>query len=144
MSLPSLPARYDHSRQLYPRRGEDKEREWKSPQVSRLDPLRRRAALSQCRGRGTQGGTIGQFLHPTWNCARPPMKRTKKISEGVRVAQVRQLFVAQHHDPAKRTATTVLIFYGWLERHRPGLLPKGKHDDPFQYLKSDLNGLYQA
>jgi hypothetical protein len=24
------------------------------------------------------------------------------------------------------------------------LLPQGKHDDPFQYLKSDLNGLYQA
>ena len=46
------------------------------------------------------------------------MKRTKKISEGVRVAQVRQLFVARHPDPAKRTATTVLIFYGWLERHR--------------------------
>ena len=72
------------------------------------------------------------------------MDRTKKISEEVRVAQVRQLFLAPHPDPAKRTATTVLIFYGWLERHRPELLPEGKHDDPFQYLKSDLNGLYQA
>jgi hypothetical protein len=72
------------------------------------------------------------------------MKRTKKISEGVRVAQVRQLFVAQHPNPAKRTATTVLIFYGRLERHRPELLPEGKHDDPFQYLKPDLSGLYQA
>src|SRR5215472_8058513 len=60
----------------------------------------------------------------TWNCARS-MKRTKKISEGVRVAQVRQLFVAQHPDPAKRTETTVLIFYGWLERHRSELLPEG-------------------
>src|SRR5215469_12351826 len=31
--LPSLPARNDHSRQLYPRRGEDQEREWESRQV---------------------------------------------------------------------------------------------------------------
>ena len=52
------------------------------------------------------------------------MDRTKKISDEVRVVQVRQLFVAQHHDPAKRTATTVLIFYGWLERRRPELLRK--------------------
>ena len=59
------------------------------------------------------------------------MKRTKKISEGVRVAQVRQLFLAQHADPAQRTATIVLIFYGWLERHRPELLPQGKHDARF-------------
>ena len=72
------------------------------------------------------------------------MKRAKKISEGVRVAQVRQLFVAQHPDPAKRTVTTVLIFYEWLERHRPELLLEGKHDDPLQYLEPDLNGLYQA
>jgi len=72
------------------------------------------------------------------------MNRTKKISEGVRVAQVRQLFLAQHADPVQRTATTVLIFYGWLEQHRPELLAEGKHDDPFQYLKSDLDGLYQA
>ena len=72
------------------------------------------------------------------------MDRTKEISEGLRVVQVRQLFVTQHPDPAKWTATTVLIFYRWLERHRPELLPEGKHDDPFQYLKSDLSGLYQA
>ena len=66
------------------------------------------------------------------------MDRTKKISEEVRVAQVRQLFVAQHPDPAKRTATSVLIFYAWLEGHRPELLPQGKNDE------SDLSGLYQA
>jgi len=72
------------------------------------------------------------------------MNRSKKISEGVGVAQVRQLFVAQHPDPAKRTATSVLIFYAWLERHRPELLPQGKHDDPLQYLESNLSGLYQA
>ena len=65
------------------------------------------------------------------------MNRSKKISEGVRVAQVRQLFVAQHPDPAKRTATSGLVFYAWLERHRPELLPQGKHDDPLQYLESD-------
>src|SRR5215469_11625858 len=75
---------------------------------------------------------------------RPPMDRTKKISEEVRVAQVRQLFVAQHPDPAKRTVTSVLIFYAWLEGHRPELLPQGKNDDPLQYLESDLSGLYQA
>ena len=42
------------------------------------------------------------------------MKRTKKISEGVRVAQVRQLFVARHPDPAKRTATRSYIL--WMAR----------------------------
>jgi len=72
------------------------------------------------------------------------MDRTKKISEEVRVAQVRQLFVAQHPDPAKRTVTSVLTFYAWLEGHRPELLPQGKHDGPLQYLESDLSGLYQA
>jgi len=72
------------------------------------------------------------------------MDRTKKISEEVRVAQVRQLFVAHHPDPAKRTVTSVLIFYAWLEGHRPELLPQGKDGDPLQYLESDLSGLYQA
>jgi len=74
----------------------------------------------------------------------PPMDRTKKPSEEVRVAQVRQLFVAQHPDPAKRTVTSVLMFYAWLEGHRPELLPQGKDGDPLQYLESDLSGLYQA
>ena len=72
------------------------------------------------------------------------MNRTKKVSEGVRVAQVRQLFVAQHPDPAKRTPTIVLLFYGWLERHCPELLPEGKHADPFQHLKSDLSDLFEG
>ena len=85
-----------------------------------------------------------QGASATWNCARPPMDRTKKISEEVREAQVRQLFVAQHRDPAKRTVTSVLMFYAWLEGHRPELLPQGKNDDPLQYLESDLSGLYQA
>jgi hypothetical protein len=72
------------------------------------------------------------------------MNRTKKVSEGDRVAQVRQLFVAQHPDPAKRTPTIVLIFYGWLERHLPELLPEEKHADPLQHLKSDLSGLFEG
>ena len=72
------------------------------------------------------------------------MDRTKKISEEVRVAQVRQLFVAHHPDPAKRTVTSVLLFYAWLEGHRPELLPQEKDGDPLQYLESDLSGLYQA
>src|SRR6516225_9952419 len=74
----------------------------------------------------------------------PPMNRTVRVSEGVRVAQVRQLFVAHHPDPTKRTATSVLIFYGWLEQHRPELLPQGKHDDPFQHVRSDLSGLFEG
>jgi len=72
------------------------------------------------------------------------MNRTMKVSEGVRVAQVRQLFVAHHPDPTKRTATSVLIFYGWLEQHRPELLPQGKYDDPFQHMRSDLSGLFEG
>src|SRR5215469_1490894 len=84
-----------------------------------------------------------EAVQVTWNCARS-MNRTKKISEGVRVAQVRQLFVAQHPDPAKRTATSVLIFYGWLEQHRSELLPQGKQDDPFQHVRSDLSGLFEG
>jgi len=71
------------------------------------------------------------------------MNRTVKVSEEVRKAQVRQLFVAHHPDPTKRTATSVLIFYGWLEQHRPELLPEGKHADPFQYVRSDLSGLFE-
>ena len=71
------------------------------------------------------------------------MNRTVRVSEGVHVAQVRQLFVAHHSDPAKRTATSVLIFYGWLEQHRPELLPQGKHGDPFQHVRLDLSGLFE-
>jgi len=69
--------------------------------------------------------------------------RAMNVSEQVRVAQVRQLFVAHHPDPTKRTATSILIFYGWLERHRPELLPQGKRDDPFQHVRSDLSGLFE-
>jgi len=72
------------------------------------------------------------------------MNRPMKVSEEVRVAQVRQLFVAHHPDSTKRTATSVLIFYGWLEQHRPELLPEGKHADPFQHVRSDLGGLFEG
>ncbi len=62
----------------------------------------------------------------------------KKDSEAVRRARARQLWAAR--SPKERTATGVLIFYGWLEEHYPELLPPGK-GDPYQHLKVDLSGL---
>jgi hypothetical protein len=61
-------------------------------------------------------------------------------SETVRIARVRQLWEARPSD--ERTETGVLIFYGWLEKHLPELLPSGP-GDPYQHLKADLAGLYQ-
>ncbi len=63
---------------------------------------------------------------------------SKKDSEAVRVARVRQLW--QTRPVKQRTATEVLIFYGWLEEHYPELLTRGK-GDPYQHLKGDLSGL---
>src|SRR5215831_444377 len=77
-----------------------------------------------------------------WTAARL-RESEDEVSEDVRVAQVRQLFVAHHSDPAKRTATSALIFYGWLEQHRPELLPQGNHGDPFQHVRLDLSGLFE-
>jgi hypothetical protein len=61
-------------------------------------------------------------------------------SEAVRLARVRQLFEARPSE--ERTETGVLLFYGWLEKHHPELLPTGP-GDPYQHLKVDLRGLYQ-
>jgi hypothetical protein len=66
------------------------------------------------------------------------MAVSRKDSEAVRVARVRQLWQAR--EPKQRTATDVLIFYGWLEQHYPDLLKRGK-GDPYQHLKVDLSGL---
>jgi hypothetical protein len=38
----------------------------------------------------------------------------------------------------------VLTFYGWLEKHRPELLPKPAHGDQYQLLKADLRELYDS
>ncbi len=53
----------------------------------------------------------------------------------MRQARVRQLWQAR--SSKERTATGVLIFYGWLDEHFPELLPQGK-GDPYQHLKVDL------
>lgn len=59
--------------------------------------------------------------------------------EEVRVAQVRQLFRNGLH---ARTESGVLMFFGWLHRHRPELLPSPKYGDPCQILKVELSGLW--
>lgn len=63
----------------------------------------------------------------------------KTDSEAVRVARVRQLFGTVSYP---RTRTGVLIFFAWLEKNRPELLPKDKVGDPFQQLHVDLGGLF--
>lgn len=60
--------------------------------------------------------------------------------EAVRVAQVRQLFGTGSYP---RDGTGVLIFFGWLEKNRPELLPKDKLGDPFEHLKVDLADLFK-
>ena len=59
--------------------------------------------------------------------------------EAVRVTQVRQLFWLGSYP---RDGTGVLIFFAWLEKNHPKLLPKDKLGDPFQNLKVDLAGLF--
>jgi hypothetical protein len=66
-------------------------------------------------------------------------KKAKNDPGAVRRAQVRQLFMASTYT---RTGTGVLIFFGWLQQNRPGLLSSAPHGDPYQYLKGDLAGLY--
>lgn len=60
--------------------------------------------------------------------------------EAVRVAQVRHLFGLGSYP---QSGTGVLIFFAWLEKNRPELLPKDKLGDPFQDLKVDLAGLFK-
>lgn len=65
---------------------------------------------------------------------------SKKHTEAVRVARVRQLFEARAAE--RRNETAVLLFYAWLEKYHPELLPAEK-GDPYQQLKVDLKGLYE-
>ena len=59
----------------------------------------------------------------------------------MRVARVRQLFEARFAE--ERTETGVLLFYAWLEKYHPELLPRRKQGDLYQHLKVDLTGLYE-
>ena len=64
--------------------------------------------------------------------------QSKKDSEAARQARVRQLWQARA--PKERTATGVLIFYGWLAHYYPELLKQvllglGNPLLPFQRMK---------
>ena len=73
----------------------------------------------------------------------PPMqfRKFKDNSEVVRRERVRQLFEVRYAE--ERTETGVLLFYAWLEKYHRELLPQQKRGDPYQYLKVDLEGLYE-
>ena len=63
-----------------------------------------------------------------------------KQNEQVRLERVRQLFDAYAAGPHDETG--VLLFYAWLEKYRPDLLPTGP-GDPYEHLKVDLKGMYK-
>ena len=63
----------------------------------------------------------------------------QKMDEELRRHRVRQLFIGH---PAERTETGVLLFFAWLEKHYPHLLPTAP-GDPYQNLKMDLDGLFK-
>jgi hypothetical protein len=69
-----------------------------------------------------------------------PILRT--MNDQQRRAVIRALWT--EHSAPSRTEPDVATFHGWLTTHRPDLLPKKrrKGDDPCQYLKADLLGLY--
>jgi hypothetical protein len=53
----------------------------------------------------------------------------KENAEPVRVARVRQLFGARFAE--ERTETGVSLFYAWVKKHHPELLPKEKQGDRY-------------
>jgi len=67
-------------------------------------------------------------------------KRRLKDPEAVRRTRVRQLFVARPY--GEQTETGILLFYGWLGKRYPELLPS-EPGDAYQHLKLDLEGLYK-
>ena len=67
------------------------------------------------------------------------MTRSKNV-EAVRLARVRQLFQARMSEA--QTETGVLLFYVWLQKHCPQLLPSGPADQ-YEHLRVDLKGLYK-
>ena len=64
------------------------------------------------------------------------MRSSPTAPNAVRRARVRQLFTARH--PKEATEDDVFLFFKWLQQHYPEMLPKGKHGDPYQDLRSDL------
>jgi len=60
-----------------------------------------------------------------------PKKLSPKEADALRVARVRQLFQIRH--PGNPKETEILIFFGWLQRHNPDLLPKEEQGDPYQH-----------
>jgi len=72
-----------------------------------------------------------------------PMGNTemsKRDTEALRRARVRQLFGARPSE--EHTETGVLLYYAWLQKYFPELLPTDQ-GDPYQHLKVDLKGLYK-
>lgn len=65
---------------------------------------------------------------------------TLRNNEPMRIVRVRQLFEVRSSE--EHTETGVLLFYDWLEKHYPHLLPSGP-GDPYQHLKMDLVGLFK-
>jgi len=69
------------------------------------------------------------------------VRRSKKANaDQARKTEVRKLFV-ERIPPGGRIGNNLLKFYGWLERNYPELLPEEK-GDPYERVKSDLEGLY--
>ena len=64
----------------------------------------------------------------------------KADTEALRRARVRQLFQARPAEDYSETG--VLLFYAWLEKYHPELLPNGQ-GDAYPHLKVDLHGLYR-
>jgi hypothetical protein len=63
-----------------------------------------------------------------------------KENDAMRVLRVRQLFEVRSAE--ERTETGVLVFYSWLEKHYPHLLPRGPGDS-YERFKIDLTGLFK-
>jgi len=70
--------------------------------------------------------------------------RADRLNEEARRNIVRALFV-QIFPSGRRNENDVMKFHGWLQEHRPSLLPRLKAwGDTFQHLKNDLDGLYKG
>jgi hypothetical protein len=61
------------------------------------------------------------------------------MEESLRVFRVRQLFEVRSSE--EHTQEGVALFYWWLEKHYPHLLPSGS-GDKLQQLKADLIDLF--
>jgi hypothetical protein len=64
------------------------------------------------------------------------MRSSPTAPNAVRRARVRQLFTARH--PEEATEDDVFLFFKWLQRHHPEMLPKGKYGDPYLDLRAEL------